>query len=143
MCDALGIWCIIVISEANPEKKIKYRHAWNIVKIGKTYYHLDATFDLSLSKTLTRHDYFNLSDDAIFRDHEPIMTEHVPCTDGSHFYYLEKKLSFTKQEEVKKRATQAVSYTHLDVYKRQAESRVEKSSASSDARVSFVPIILL
>ena len=63
LCDALGIWCIIVISEANPEKKIKYRHAWNIVKIGKTYYHLDATFDLSLSKTLTRHDYFNLSDD--------------------------------------------------------------------------------
>ena len=49
----------------------------------------------------------SLSDDAIFRDHEPIMTEHVPCTDGSHFYYLEKKLSFTKQEEVKKRATQA------------------------------------
>ena len=35
------------------------------------------------------------------------MTEHVPCTDGSHFYYLEKKLSFTKQEEVKKRAAQA------------------------------------
>ena len=78
-----------------------------IVKIGKTYYHLDATFDLSLSKTLTRHDYFNLSDDAIFRDHEPIMTDYVPCTDGSHFYYLEKKLSFTKQEEVKKRAAQA------------------------------------
>lgn len=68
---------------------------------------MDATFDLSLSKTLTRHDYFNLSDDAIFRDHEPIMTDHVPCTDGSHFYYLEKKLSFTKQEEVKKRAAQA------------------------------------
>lgn len=107
LCDALGVWCIIVISEANPKKKIKYRHAWNIVKIGKTYYHLDATFDLSLSKTLTRHDYFNLSDDAIFRDHEPIMTDHVPCTDGSHFYYLEKKLSFTKQEEVKKRAAQA------------------------------------
>ena len=76
LCDALGIWCIIVISEANPEKKIKYRHAWNIVKIGKTYYHLDATFDLSLSKTLTRHDYFNLSDDAIFRDHEPIILFH-------------------------------------------------------------------
>ena len=48
-----------------------------------------------------------LSDDAIFRDHEPIMTDYVPCTDGSHFYYLEKKLSFTKQEEVKKRAAQA------------------------------------
>lgn len=34
LCDALGIWCMIAISEANPEKKIKYRHAWNIIRIG-------------------------------------------------------------------------------------------------------------
>lgn len=107
LCDALGLWCIIVISEANPEKKIKYRHAWNIIKIGKNYYHFDATFDLSLSKHQLRHDYFNLGDDAIFRDHEPIMTSLVACPDHSHFYYLEKKLSFTKTEEVKKRALQA------------------------------------
>ena len=107
LCDTLGIWCMIALCGNNPEKGIKYRHTWNIVRVGGVYYHLDATFDLSLSKTLTRHDYFNLSDDAIFRDHEPIMTDHVPCTDGSHFYYLEKKLSFTKQEEVKKRAAQA------------------------------------
>ena len=43
LCDALGIWCMIAISEANPEKNIKYRHAWNIVRIGGRYYHLDAT----------------------------------------------------------------------------------------------------
>ncbi len=30
------------------------------------------------------------------------------CTDNGHFYYKEKKLSFTKMEEVKKRAQQAV-----------------------------------
>ena len=33
LCDALGIWCIIAISDNNPEKKIKYRHAWNIVRV--------------------------------------------------------------------------------------------------------------
>ena len=41
LCDALGLWCIVVISENNPDKGIRYRHAWNIVRIGGQYYHLD------------------------------------------------------------------------------------------------------
>lgn len=109
LCDALGVWCVIAISEANPEKKIKYRHAWNIVKIGGVYYHLDATFDNTLGRgEMVRHDYFNLSDKQIFRDHEPVIWKVPMCIDGEHTYYREKKLSFTKQEEVKKRAAQAV-----------------------------------
>ena len=50
LCDALGIWCMIAICGNNPEKGIKYRHTWNIVKINGTYYHLDATFDNTLGK---------------------------------------------------------------------------------------------
>lgn len=53
-----------------------------------------------------RYDYFNLDDKAIFRDHEPLIAPAPACTDGDHFYYKEKKLSFTKQEEVYKRALQ-------------------------------------
>ena len=109
LCDELGIWCIIAISEANPEKKIKYRHAWNVVRIGGVYVHLDATFDNSLSRGGTvRHDYFNLDDRSLFRDHEPALYGIPSCTDGNRFYYREKKLSFTKTEEVAKRAAQAV-----------------------------------
>ena len=108
LCDALGIWCMIAISEANPEKKIKYRHAWNIIRIGGTYYHLDATFDNSLSEEGTiRYDYFNLNDKRFFRDHEPVIYGAPECGDGDHFYYREKKLSFTKLEDVSKRAVQA------------------------------------
>lgn len=109
LCDALGIWCMIAISEANPEKKIKYRHAWNIVRIGGRYYHLDATFDNSLGhKETIRYDYFNLSDSQIFRDHEPVIWKIPKCDDGEHTYYREKKISFTKYEDVRKRAAQAV-----------------------------------
>lgn len=108
LCDALGIWCIIAVSEANPEKQIKYRHAWNVVKIGGKMYHLDATFDNSLSKTEIRYDYFNLDDKNIFRDHEPVISKVPVCGDGDHFYYREKKLSFTKMEDVAKRTAQAV-----------------------------------
>ena len=48
LCDALGIWCVIALCGNCPEKGIKYRHTWNIVKIGGQYYHLDATFDNTL-----------------------------------------------------------------------------------------------
>ena len=109
LCDALGIWCIIAVSEANPEKGIKYRHAWNVVRIGGTYYHLDATFDNNLSlDQLVRYDYFNLSDKQLFRDHEPVIYEIPRCSSSEHFYYKEKRMSFTKTEDISKRAGQAI-----------------------------------
>ncbi len=109
LCQELGIWCIIALSEANPEKGIKYRHAWNVVRINGAYYHLDATFDNTLGKTgAIRYDYFNLSDSQIFRDHEPVIWKIPACTDGDHSWYREKKLSFTKYEDVQKRLAQSV-----------------------------------
>ena len=117
LLDALGVWCIIAICGNNPDKGIKYRHTWNIVRINGTYYHLDATFDNTLCKNNTheknekdseiRYDYFNLDDQQIFRDHEPLIAPAPHCTDHEHFYYKEKKLSFTKQEDVYKRSLQA------------------------------------
>lgn len=109
LCDELNIWCIIALSEANPEKGIKYRHAWNVIKINGQYYHLDATFDNTLTKDdITRYDYFNLSDKQIFRDHEPVIWRVPACVDNDHFYYKEKKISWTTLEEVRKRTKQAV-----------------------------------
>lgn len=109
LLDALGVWCIIAICGNNPEKGIKYRHTWNIVKINGVYYHLDVTFDNTLGQDgkEIRYDYFNLDDQQIFRDHEPLIAPAPACTDHDHFYYKEKKLSFTKQEDVYKRALQA------------------------------------
>lgn len=109
LCDALGIWCIIALCDNNPEKGIKYRHMWNVVRIGGKYYHLDVTFDNSLSKEeVIRYDYFNLSDSQIFKDHEPVIYKIPSCPDGEHMYYREKKLSWTKYEDVRKRTAQAV-----------------------------------
>ena len=109
LCDNLGIWCMIAISDSNPDKNIKYRHAWNVIKSGGMYYHLDATFDNTLSDgDMVRYDYFNLDDKQIFRDHEPVIYKVPQCSDGEKFYYREKKLSFTKTEDVQKRALQAI-----------------------------------
>lgn len=109
LCDELGIWCIIALSEANPDKGIKYRHAWNVVRINGKYYHLDATFDNTLSRDdIVRYDYFNLPDKQIFRDHEPVIWKVPECIDSDHFYYREKKVSWTTIDEVRNRTKQAV-----------------------------------
>lgn len=109
LCDELGIWCIIALSEANPDKGIKYRHAWNVVRINGKYYHLDATFDNTLSRDdIVRYDYFNLPDKQIFRDHEPVIWKVPECIDSDHFYYREKKVSWTTIDEVRNRTRQAV-----------------------------------
>lgn len=109
LCDSLGIWSVIAISDANPQKGIKYRHAWNVVRLNGKYYHMDATFDNTLShQQEIRYDYVNLSDKQIFCDHEPLLYEVPGCEDGSQTYYQGKKLSFTKMEDVEKRVKQAV-----------------------------------
>lgn len=108
LCDQLSIPCIIAISENNPQKLIKYRHAWNVIRINGVWYHLDATFDNTLGKKEIRYDYFNLDDKGIYKDHEPVIYKVPTCIEGDHFYYKEKKLSFTKQEDVEKRCQQSI-----------------------------------
>ena len=105
LCDALGVWCVIAVSEASPSQGVKYRHAWNILKIEGQYYHLDATFDSSLSRSgMIRYDYFNLDDSRLFQDHQPLLYPAPACCTGNRFYYRENKLSFSKVEEAAKRA---------------------------------------
>ena len=77
LLDALGVWCVIAICGNNPE-----------------------TSEI-------RYDYFNLDDSQIFRDHEPLIAPAPHCGDHEHFYYKEKKLSFTKKEDVYKCSLQA------------------------------------
>lgn len=55
-----------------------------------------------------RYDYVNLADKQIFRDHEPVIWKVPECTDSDHFYYREKKLSWTTVDEVRNRTKQAV-----------------------------------
>lgn len=109
LCDAVGLACIVVICDADRANGVKYRHAWNVVRVGGQWYHLDATFDNSLSLCgVRRYDYYNLDDRRIFRDHRPLIYPAPPCTDSGRFYYKEAKCSWTKPEEIARRAAQAL-----------------------------------
>lgn len=60
-------------------------HAWNIVFVDSTPYHIDVTFDYSVSSgAISRYDYFLLSDSQIRKDHT---FEGTPeCTNDYEFY---------------------------------------------------------
>ena len=96
---------MIALCGNNPERASKYRHTWNIVKIGKTYYHPDATFDNSLgkcSRTGRRSaTIISISTTrAIFRDHEPLIAP-APLPARTAIILLQrKKLSFTKNRRM-------------------------------------------
>ncbi len=106
LCDAAGLPCIVALSHANPEKGIRYRHAWNVICVDGKMYHVDATFDNSLQRGVERYDYFNLDDRHIFRDHEALVLPVPECTDSSGYYY--RSISLTKMEHVESRVKQAL-----------------------------------
>ena len=116
MCDYLGIWCIVVLSDADPSGGIKYRHAWNILRINGKYCHLDATFDCSLSHHgHVRYDYYNISDSAVFRDHEASIYPVPCCSADDESYYMKKKMVFSDlpklEERLKQKAQKRTSFT--------------------------------
>lgn len=107
LADGLKIPCLVALSA--PAEGKKYGHAWNIIQRGGKWYHLDATFDLSLSKCgEMRCDYLLLGDDQIYRDHNKTVFSVPACTDCTAFAYKEQRLSLTKLEDVGKRTAQAV-----------------------------------
>ena len=106
LCDAVGVECIIALSEANPERGVRYRHTWNILTIDGKRYHLDATFDNSLQRGVKRYDYFNLDDRHIFLDHEKLVLPVPACGDEKGYYY--RSVSLTRPEDVENRVRQAL-----------------------------------
>lgn len=106
LADALHVDCMVALSA--PEEGKHYGHAWNILKQGGKWYHLDATFDLSLSACgVQRWDYYLLPDVLIYRDHVKPVYPVPECAANADFYYKEQKLSFTKEEDLFKRIAQA------------------------------------
>ena len=106
LCDACGVECLVALSHDNPDRGVKYRHAWDLLRLDGKWYHMDATFDNSLQRGVKRYDYCFVDDKRIFRDHERLVLPLPACGDGDSFYY--RTVSLTKTEQVESRVKQAL-----------------------------------
>jgi len=87
--DYIGLDTLVVSGKASVPQlnALELPHAWNIVNIDYKPYHLDITFNMTLTDKIKRYDYFNLCDDDIKKDHayESNVPVCVSC-DNNYFY---------------------------------------------------------
>lgn len=99
--DYLSMKSLVVVGKAkNPALAPggSEMHAWNIVELQGNYYHLDVTFDLTLTDRMNRYDYFNLSDDDIKKEHI-IMTDVPQCiTTGNDYFSLNSLIAYNSKD---------------------------------------------
>ena len=70
-------------------------HAWNLVKLNGTWYHLDTTWDDPIGdKDIVSHAYFNMSDELMERDHTWDHEKYETCPDMSWNYFVRSKKFF-------------------------------------------------
>ena len=101
LCELVGLPCIFVVGHADGKGQFDKRtlHAWNLVKMGGQWYHVDPTWDAFDRRRhkkgpVNAHigfDYFNLTTEDIAVDHRAI--EHIPpciSQEYNYFYYMNK-----------------------------------------------------
>ncbi|MCI9531506.1 MAG: hypothetical protein HFH38_07120 [Lachnospiraceae bacterium] len=71
-------------------------HAWNMVELGGSHYHLDVTWDLQEINHFTNHShmYFNLDDESMLTDHEWELEDYPSCSSRKENYYVKEKRYF-------------------------------------------------
>ena len=74
LCSLENIRAALITGSANGDEvhlEETSLHAWNLVDLDNTWYHIDCTFDLCQSQEVNanRYDYFCLSDTDIMKDH--------------------------------------------------------------------------
>ncbi len=108
VCEGYAEAASILLNRSGVETKIitgiskGVGHAWNLVRIGGEFYHLDITWDdpyLAGKKNGIMYHYFNLSDSDISRDHQWDKSKYEACTATEYNYYKYNNLVVKNQAD--------------------------------------------
>ncbi len=89
LAQEMGYDCTIVSGSASFMTKGFSAHAWNVIRIGNKFYHMDATWDIN-NHDLTHeysYDYFCVNDDSISNDHNWEISSTPPCNYEDMSFY--------------------------------------------------------
>lgn len=115
---ACGIDSLIVHGRSNNQQvqiANNDSHAWNIVRISNSFYHLDVTFDMTIMVfDVVRYDYMNLSDSDIMLDHSFVQSDY-PCCSSSRDYYIENNMYMENRTSFKSYMGKLLSNRENDI----------------------------
>jgi hypothetical protein len=87
-------------------------HAWNIVEVNGSWYHLDVTFDLTIKHNMNRYDYFLVSTEEISRDHTTV-NKLPPSSHKLMDYYTTNGLALAKSTNLEQLITRKLKNNEL------------------------------
>lgn len=89
LCDLSGLECTMISGQADGES-----HAWNLVRLGKEWYHVDVTWDDPEPDEPGRvlYSYFNLSDEEMKQSHIWETEDYTPSLGEKYQYYRKNDL---------------------------------------------------
>ena len=99
LCDRMQLKCIVAVGESFANGNLG-GHSWNLIWIDNTPYHVDITFDNTISSGSIRYDYFNLSDEEVFEDRTINLDYPLPKCNNSRNWYIENHLFFETRKSL-------------------------------------------
>ncbi len=139
LMDELGVYCICISGEATDEKGNYRQHAWNIVQIEGTYYHVDVTFMLgaNTAKSLPLNKMYLFYDDNLCSQNHRWNRSEVPaCTDGcraiNDFSKKTMSRSGTSISNAGQHSLNYEHYTSLNQLKAAMTSMIDKRISTYD-----------
>lgn len=155
VCDGISKTAKVLLQECGIESHVVFGtaivtggdepHAWNVVCLNGKWYHLDVTFDNTLSNDNVRYDYFNIPTKEIIVDHTidaSSAANKVDCVDSNDFYVLNNRY-FDSVLKLKEYLHQCISQGECSVQIRAAKELSKKDivktfyHAASSARGSI------
>jgi len=136
--DYVGLKSIVVTGDAeNPDNSQMEGHAWNIVEVEGELYHLDVTFDMTLTsdRSAHRYDYFNLPDNDILVDHV-IGVSTPKCNAVSSNYFHVNSMYIDSLEKLKGYAGNSIRRGERRIYFKLAQEN--KSMNLSEKAMKIV-----
>lgn len=117
LLNAVDVKCIVAIGMAD-SKKEKGPHAWNIVNINGTAYHMDVTWDIGvrpLGMSSFCYDYFILSDEFVYVDHT--VDNKLPvCSSMKMNYFTKNRTVFTLKIQLLAYLEKGLSFGQKEFY---------------------------
>lgn len=132
LCDQEQIPAALVVGSADGSEigvNDDMLHAWNLVSLEGSWFHIDPTFDLCQSQAVkaNRYDYFCLSDEEMMRDH--IFEKKVECVSNEKSYFCQTRCSIKNSSELRTYALGAFELSQLRAF----DDNVDTLYASADA----------
>ena len=103
LCDLARINCNVVFGDSWNEYEKPQKHAWNMVKIDKDWYHIDVTWNINLSQRVkyVRYDYFNIRESDVIKDHRNFDKLEI-CDSLKNNFFYENKCILNGRNELEK-----------------------------------------